>query len=82
MDLVTSESVTTEVSTGCLSVNVRFGIGAAFSCAYRKTPGVCFILFGDGSLNTGAFAESMNLASLWKLPAVFLLENNGVAVSA
>ena len=60
------------------------GVGAAFACRYRRTGGeaggVCFIAFGDGAVNQGTFNESMNLAALYKLPAVFLLEDNGIAM--
>jgi pyruvate dehydrogenase E1 component alpha subunit len=47
---------------------------------YKKTGGVCFTLFGDGAVNQGTFNETLNLASLWKLPVVFIVENNGVAM--
>ena len=49
------------------------------SCAARQRVAVPF--FGDGATNTGAFHETMNLAQLWKLPVVFVLENNGWAES-
>src|SRR5262249_25820617 len=47
----------------------------------KHEPRVAVAFFGDGATNTGAFHESMNLAQLWKLPAVFVLENNGWAES-
>jgi pyruvate dehydrogenase E1 component alpha subunit len=53
------------------------GAGAAFAAAYRKTGGVAFVVFSDGAVNQGVFAETLNLASLLKLPAVFILEDNG-----
>lgn len=56
------------------------GTGAAFACKYKNTGGVCFVLLGDGALNQGAVHEAMNLASLWKLPCIFVVENNGFAM--
>lgn len=51
-------------------------VGAALTESIRNTDGVALAVFGDGSTNIGAFHESMNLASLWKLPVVFVCENN------
>lgn len=50
--------------------------GAAFEAKYRGTGAVHACFFGDGSTNIGAFHESLNLASIWKLPVVFVCENN------
>jgi acetoin:2,6-dichlorophenolindophenol oxidoreductase subunit alpha len=50
--------------------------GAAFEAVYRGTGAVHVTFFGDGSTNIGAFHESMNLAAIWKLPVVFMCENN------
>jgi pyruvate dehydrogenase E1 component alpha subunit len=50
--------------------------GLALSHQYRKTDGVCVVFFGDGSTNQGTYHEVMNLASVWKLPMLFFLENN------
>ena len=50
--------------------------GLALSHKYRKTDGICLVFFGDGSTNQGTYHEVMNLASVWKLPMLFLLENN------
>jgi pyruvate dehydrogenase E1 component alpha subunit len=65
---------------GIVGGHIPVGVGIAFACWYRKTGGVCYTLFGDGALNQGAFAESMNLASLMKLPCIFICENNGMAM--
>jgi pyruvate dehydrogenase E1 component alpha subunit len=56
------------------------GAGAAFAAAYRKTGGVAFVVFGDGAINQGVCSETLNMASLLKLPVVFLLEDNGIAM--
>jgi acetoin:2,6-dichlorophenolindophenol oxidoreductase subunit alpha len=56
-------------------------VGAALAFNLRGEQRVAVPFFGDGATNTGAFHESMNLAQLWKLPVVFVLENNGWAES-
>lgn len=72
----------TDVSVGAIGSNGIVGahlpitVGAALSASYLKTGGVSIAYFGDGSTNIGAFHESLNLASVWKLPAIFVLENN------
>lgn len=55
--------------------------GAAFASQYLGEDRVTCVFFGDGASNEGAFSESLNLASLWKLPVLFILENNAVAVT-
>jgi TPP-dependent pyruvate/acetoin dehydrogenase alpha subunit len=76
-----------DVERGNLGANAVVGgglpqiAGAALAFKLRKEPRVAVAFFGDGATNTGAFHESMNLAQLWRLPAVFVLENNGWAES-
>jgi pyruvate dehydrogenase E1 component alpha subunit len=65
---------------GIVGSQIPLGAGAAFACKYKDTGGVCFTLFGDGAINQGVHNETLNLASLWKLPVVFVVENNGVAM--
>lgn len=65
---------------GIVGGHIPLGIGAAFAAWYKKTGGVCFTLFGDGAVNQGTHNEAVNLASLWKLPCVFIVENNGMAM--
>jgi TPP-dependent pyruvate/acetoin dehydrogenase alpha subunit len=55
--------------------------GAALAFQMRDEKRVAVAFFGDGATNTGTFHESLNLAQLWKLPAIFVLENNGWAES-
>jgi acetoin:2,6-dichlorophenolindophenol oxidoreductase subunit alpha len=55
--------------------------GAGLSARLRGTDQVCLCFFGDGAANTGPFHESLNLAAIWKLPVVFLCENNGYATT-
>jgi pyruvate dehydrogenase E1 component alpha subunit len=56
------------------------GVGLAFAQWYKKTGGVTFTLLGDGAVNQGTHNEALNLASLYKLPCIFVVENNGVAM--
>jgi pyruvate dehydrogenase E1 component alpha subunit len=56
-------------------------VGAALAFQWRNEPRVAVAFFGDGATNTGTFHESLNLAQLWKVPAIFVLENNGWAES-
>ena len=71
-----------DASKGILGANGIVGAchniaaGAGLACSYRETDQVCVCFFGDGSTNQGTFHESMNLASIWKLPIVFVCENN------
>tara|TARA_B110000438_G_scaffold90933_1_gene90486 strand:- start:842 stop:1861 length:1020 start_codon:yes stop_codon:yes gene_type:complete len=50
--------------------------GLALACQYKKTGGIVVCFFGDGSTNQGTYHETLNLASVWKLPILFILENN------
>lgn len=56
-------------------------VGAAFSAQYRGSGQVVLTFFGDGASNQGTFHEAMNLAGAWKLPIVFVNENNQFAIS-
>jgi pyruvate dehydrogenase E1 component alpha subunit len=72
----------TDVSVGALGSNAIVGahlpisVGAALSAVYRGTDDVAVTIFGDGATNIGAFHEALNLAAVWRLPVIFLLENN------
>jgi len=55
---------------------IPIGTGAAFASKYRGTDQVTLCFFGDGAVNQGAFHEALNLAALWKLPVVYICENN------
>lgn len=65
---------------GIVGGQIPLGVGLAFSAWYKKTGGVCFTLFGDGAINQGSFHEALNLASLYKLPCIFIVENNLMAM--
>ncbi len=65
---------------GIVGSQIPLGTGAAFALKYKGIPGCCFTLFGDGAINQGVHNEALNLASLWRLPVVFIVENNKVAM--
>ena len=64
-------------ANGIVGGGIPLAIGAALSVKVRKTGGVAVSFFGDGATNQGAFHESLNIASILKLPVVFVIENNG-----
>ena len=61
---------------GIVGGNLPLAAGLALSSDYRGDDSVTVCMFGDGASNTGNFGETMNIAALWKLPLVFLVENN------
>lgn len=61
---------------GIVGGQTPVGTGAAFACRYRGTKGVSVTFMGDGAVAQGTFHESLNLASLWNLPALYVIENN------
>jgi len=65
---------------GIVGGQLPLGVGLAFAQHYKKTGGVTFAFMGDGAINQGTHNESLNLASLYKLPCIFVVENNGVAM--
>jgi pyruvate dehydrogenase E1 component alpha subunit len=65
---------------GIVGGHIPLGLGMAFAQQYKKTGGVTYCLFGDGAVNQGTFNEALNMASLLKVPAIFIVENNGVAM--
>ena len=56
------------------------GLGIAFAIKHRNAKGACLCYLGDGATNQGAFYESLNLASLWDLPVIYIIENNGYSM--
>ena len=65
---------------GIVGAQVPLGVGIAFAHKYRETSQVCLTYFGEGAANQGQVYEAFNMASLWKLPVVFIIENNGYAM--
>jgi acetoin:2,6-dichlorophenolindophenol oxidoreductase subunit alpha len=68
--------------SGTLGGSFTLAVGAALSARVRGTDQVTLCFFGDGTANRGTFHEAANAAGVWKLPVVWLCENNGLAVSA
>ena len=65
---------------GIVGGHLPLGLGFAFAQRYKKTGGVTFCLFGDGAINQGTHNEALNMASLYKVPCVFIVENNQMAM--
>ncbi len=70
---------------GIVGGHVPIAAGVGFAIKYRKADQVCVCFFGEAAVNIGAFHEALNMASLWDLPVIFIIENNrygmGTAVS-
>lgn len=68
-------------ANGIVGAGHNIAVGAGLSIKYRETDQVCVCFFGDASTNQGTFHEALNLASVWKLPVVFVCENNLYGIS-
>src|SRR6266478_3090018 len=66
---------------GIVAAGLPIGTGAALAAKLRKTDNVVVAFFGDGGANQGVVHEALNLAAVWKLPAIYLCENNQYALS-
>ncbi len=62
---------------GIVGGHIPLTAGMAFAAKYRKTDQVAVCYFGEAAVNIGSFHETLNMAALWKLPAIFIVENNG-----
>src|SRR5260370_34736437 len=67
-------------TSGIVGQGIAQATGAAYAAQIRKQGQVVLCFFGDGASKQGAFAEALNVASLWKLPVVYVLENNSYNV--
>jgi len=68
-------------ANGIVGGGIPIAVGAAMALDYREKSNVVACFFGDGATSTGAFHEALNLASIWKLPIIFICENNLYAIS-
>ncbi len=66
---------------GIVGGGIALAAGAAFSANYRGTDQVCLCFFSEGASNQGVLAECLNMAALWKLPLIYLCENNRYAAT-
>jgi pyruvate dehydrogenase E1 component alpha subunit len=67
-------------TSGIVGAGIPHAAGAAWAAQIRKKGDVVYCFFGDGASKQGAFHETLNIASLWKLPVIFVMENNGYNV--
>lgn len=65
---------------GIVGAQVPLGAGLAFAEKYNKTGNLCICYMGDGAVRQGAFHEALNMAMTWKIPVIFVIENNGYAM--
>ena len=65
---------------GIVGAQVPLGTGIAFALKYRESDRACMTYFGDGAANQGQVHEAYNMAALWKLPVVYIIENNQYAM--
>jgi len=65
---------------GIVGGQIPLGAGIAFAEKYKGTDNVCICYMGDGAVRQGSFNETLNMAMLWKLPVIFVCENNGYAM--
>jgi acetoin:2,6-dichlorophenolindophenol oxidoreductase subunit alpha len=66
-------------ATGVVGGNLPLALGTALTAHLKRTDQVTVVFFGDGAVQAGHFNETINLAALWRLPLIFVCENNGMA---
>jgi pyruvate dehydrogenase E1 component alpha subunit len=65
---------------GIVAGQTPLGLGIAFALKYKDRKGCCLCFLGDGAVNQGVYHESLNLAALWNLPVIYVIENNGYSM--
>lgn len=65
---------------GIVAGQTPLGLGLAYALKYKGIPGCCLCFLGDGAVNQGVYHESLNLAALWNLPVIYVIENNGYSM--
>lgn len=65
---------------GIVGGQTPLGLGIAFALKYKGLTGSCMCFLGDGAVNQGAFHESLNIAALWDVPVIYVIENNGYSM--
>jgi len=65
---------------GIVGGQTPLGLGLAYALKYKGIQGCCLCYLGDGAINQGAFHESLNLAALWEIPVIYIIENNGYSM--
>ena len=68
-------------ATGIVGSSLPIAVGAAYAAKYHKDGKVVLCFHGDGATNQGVWHEALNMAAAWNLPVVFIIENNGIAIS-
>lgn len=69
------------MTTGVQGEGVSIALGHAFKFKHEKTKNACFVFIGDGTFGRGSVYESLNMASLYKLPYILIIENNSIAMT-
>lgn len=69
-------------SNGVVGANIPLAVGAALTIQMKKQANVAVCFFGDGATNEGVFHEAMNMAAIWRLPVIFVCENNEYGMSS
>ncbi len=65
---------------GIVAGQTALGLGLAYGLKYKGLEGCCLCYLGDGAVNQGVFHESLNMAALWNLPVIYIIENNGYSM--